>query len=390
MYAASKVFQGNRERRRRNFLQNLYFYYRRSKLKTQLILFLLSSRMAQRRYWMTCYDQNWFRNLWAIRNNQIAAELFKKEFRVSPQTFQEIINIVTRPMIRQNTMLRDAIPLEKRVAVAIWRLSTGNSYRVVAKAFGVGIKSVHVILLEFCYTLKIMSGHYIRFPTTEVETSLEILKFKNMTGTVIPQVVGCIDGTHIEITCPSIPNKDDYFCRKQYYSINTQAVVGGKLMFLDVATGFPGCMHDARVLRNTSLFHNANNGSILNEPSCQVMGYTVKPFLLGDSAYQPLQWIVKPYTRHRQLTREERKYNRIISQSRSVVERGFGMLKVRWRCLLKALEQGIQHIPAIITACCVLHNICQKNNEELDQDDNVLLQQIIRDLRNRNPQYVTQ
>ena len=50
---------------------------------------------------MTCYDQNWFRNLWAIRNNQIAAELFKKEFRVSPQTFQEIINIVTRPMMRQ-------------------------------------------------------------------------------------------------------------------------------------------------------------------------------------------------------------------------------------------------------------------------------------------------
>ena len=28
---------------------------------------------------------------------------------------------------------------------------------------------------------------------------------------------------------------------------NTQSVVGADLMFLDVATGFPGCMHDARV-----------------------------------------------------------------------------------------------------------------------------------------------
>ena len=52
------------------------------------------------------------------------------------------LEIECPPRVRQNTMLREAIPLEKRVAVAIWRLSTGNSYRVVAKAFGVAIKVV--------------------------------------------------------------------------------------------------------------------------------------------------------------------------------------------------------------------------------------------------------
>ena len=33
-------------------------------------------------------------------------------------------------------------------------------------------------------------------------------------------------------------------------------------MFLDVATGFPGCMHDARVLQHTALFRMAKQGEI--------------------------------------------------------------------------------------------------------------------------------
>ena len=40
----------------------------------------------------------------------------------------------------------------------------------------------------------------------------------------------------------------DYFCRKQKYTVNTQAVVGAGGIFLDVVTGFPGSINDARVL----------------------------------------------------------------------------------------------------------------------------------------------
>ena len=85
-----------------------------------------------------------------------------------------------------------------------------------------------------------------------------IQRFKVMTECVIPQVLGAIDGTHIEIISPRCVRKVDYYCsRKRKYTINTQAVVGRDLMFLDVATGFPGSMHDARVLRATSFFQKA-------------------------------------------------------------------------------------------------------------------------------------
>ena len=91
----------------------------------------------------------------------------------------------------------------------------------------------------------------------------------------IPQVVGAIDGTHVPIISPNTDSKPDYYCRKQMYSINTQAVVGGNLLFLDLVTGFPGSMHDARVLRHSSLYNKANNNEVLNSPTRIIEGMSV-------------------------------------------------------------------------------------------------------------------
>ena len=66
----------------------------------------------------------------------------------------------------------------------------------------------------------------------------------------------------IFIKTPENEQKYDYYCRKQRYSINTQAVVGANLLFLDVATGFPGSMHDSGVLRHSSLFRRAEQNEI--------------------------------------------------------------------------------------------------------------------------------
>ena len=56
---------------------------------------------------------------------------------------------------------------------------------------------------------------------------------------------------------PDNENKVDYCNIKQRYSINTQVVVGGDLIFLSVATRYPGSLHDSRVLRNSNLFQRS-------------------------------------------------------------------------------------------------------------------------------------
>ena len=69
--------------------------------------------------------------------------------------------------------------------------------------------------------------------------------------------------------------------------VNTQAVVGGDMVFLDIATGFPGSVRDGRVLRRTSLFAQAERRDILDSPQELINGLLVRPVILGDGAYHP-------------------------------------------------------------------------------------------------------
>jgi len=199
---------------------------RQSKLMTMILL----NKKISRRYWILAYHQGWFQVLWAARHNLIVEDLFHREFWMVPNTFEYIVNVVTKPMIRRNTTFREAIPIHKRVAIAVWRLATGNSYRSISKVFA--------ITLQFCAVLCIIAPQFIKFPTTEVETAMMVDLFRISTDCEIPQVVGCLDSTHCKIRCPDTKSKTDYFNRKQVYSINTQAVVGERIKFLDVATGF--------------------------------------------------------------------------------------------------------------------------------------------------------
>ena len=45
-------------------------------------------------------------------------------------------------MAKADTVFRKAVPIEKRVGVALWRLSTGNSFRTISKVFGIGKSTV--------------------------------------------------------------------------------------------------------------------------------------------------------------------------------------------------------------------------------------------------------
>ena len=59
-------------------------------------------------------------------------------FRVSGEIFPKIIDLVRDRMEKRDTNFRKAIPLEKRVAIALWRLSSGNSFRTTSIIFAVG------------------------------------------------------------------------------------------------------------------------------------------------------------------------------------------------------------------------------------------------------------
>ena len=94
-----------------------------------------------------------------------------------------------------------------------------------------------------------------------------------------PNVVGAIDGSHITIKAPQV-NREDYFNGKQNYSINLQGVVDAADKFIDVSTGLPGSIHDARISRLSTLYLRTGNNLILTEPVKRFNEVAVRPLLI--------------------------------------------------------------------------------------------------------------
>ena len=68
--------------------------------------------------WVYPRPQFWFEQLVV---NHYQDHLWREHFRVSRDTFEYICGLVGPQLIWQNTILRQAITVEKRVAVALWR-----------------------------------------------------------------------------------------------------------------------------------------------------------------------------------------------------------------------------------------------------------------------------
>ena len=85
-------------------------------------------RRKRKTMWVYPRPQFWFEQLVV---NRYQDHLWREHFRVSRDTFEHICGLVGPELVRQNTILRQAISIETRVAVALWRLATGNSYRTV-------------------------------------------------------------------------------------------------------------------------------------------------------------------------------------------------------------------------------------------------------------------
>lgn len=66
------------------------------------------------------------------------------------------------------------------------------------------------------------------------------------------------------------------------------------------------------------------------------------------------------------LTPEEESYNVYLSSLRVGVENTFGILKARWRTLLKRSDFHFTFTPTVISTCCALHNFCQLQMEQIN------------------------
>jgi hypothetical protein len=310
----------------------------------------------QRRLWVKNRSQDW----WDKCNSpDFPDEEFKKWFRMGKDTFEMICNELTSVVAKENTMLRDAVPVRQRVAVCIWRLATGEPLRLVSRRFGLGISTCHKLVLEVCSAIKnVLMPKYLQWPDEE---SVKMIKDEFVSVSGIPNVVGSMYTTHIPIIAPKI-SVAAYFNKrhternqKTSYSITVQGVVDPRGVFTDVCIGWPGSMPDDQVLEKSALYQRANNGLLKDV------------WIVGSSGYPLMDWVLVPYTQPH-LTWTQHAFNEKIGEVQRIAKDSFARLKGRWSCLQKRTEVKLQDLPVVLGACCVLHNICEMRNEEIDPE----------------------
>ncbi len=201
----------------------------------------------------------------------------------------------------------------------------------------------------------------IAMPTTaEMRQSADDLqgRFK------IPNCPLGVDGTHIRLckmpSASDIPvgaNPQDFYCRKNFYSLNVQLVGDNQMLIRNIETRWAGSTHDARVWRNSS--------------AKEIMEAQQMFSIAGDSAYPMSRTLLKPFSNAEATTPNHRRFNRLLCGLRTVcTENIIGVWKQRFPILRMGFRTRLDNTMLYIRALAALHNMSKVFSDPLPEEEN--------------------
>lgn len=288
-------------------------------------------------------------------NDYSDEELFER-IRLQRDSFTELVNRLS-PHLPNSSFRNKSISKRQQVYIALRFYATGGFLQLVGDAFGVHKSSVCRIVHKVTDALIALVPELITPQHYYSEANANFFIAKGL-----PNVVGSVDGTHIEILAPK-DFEQEYVNRKGYHSINTQIVGTGDLLITDIVADWAGGTHDSRVLTNSAVYR-AFEGDDFG-----------RSILLADQGYGLRSWLFTPINRNN-LNQSETRFNRAHKSARCSIERLIGVWKKRWNCL-NGMRMEPQKAARIIVACAVLHNFVTLRGEiepELEIVDRVVQQ----------------
>ncbi|XP_033739041.1 putative nuclease HARBI1 [Pecten maximus] len=238
-----------------------------------------------------------------------------ERYRLPRHLIVEILNIIS-PTITRHTKRSHAVNPTTQLLVTLRYYSKGGFLSEIGDLHGISRSTASRCITAVTNEIYAKYHVSIKFPSSIAE--IRDVKEGCYRIARMPNVVGAIDGTLIPIQSPSV-DEHVFVCRKGYHALNVQAICTYNMKFINVICKWPGSVHDSFILSNSEVGTTLEN--------------EMDGWLLGDSGYPLRPWLLTPVTTP--ASRSDEMYNRSHMKTRNVVERAFGMLKSRFRCLHK-------------------------------------------------------
>ena len=185
-------------------------------------------------------------------------EELRKRYRLSRELIQDLCNLIGR-QLEPKTRRNKAIPAVNQICCALRYYATGIFQSVVGDGLGIHRTSVSLIIARVTNALCRLTDRYIKFPISAEDQQRVKEEFFAIAG--MPNVLGAIDGTLINIIAPS-SNENVYISRKGNHSLNVLAICDANMMYTYAVSKYPGSTNDAFIWSSSNLCTAFEDGTL--------------------------------------------------------------------------------------------------------------------------------
>ncbi|KAJ4789873.1 nuclease [Rhynchospora pubera] len=285
-------------------------------------------------------------------------------FRMSSTNFRILCDKISSRLNQKK------ITAEEQLAIFLDGLGHGISIRKLGEYYQHSSETIHRLFKDVLKAILSLYDEYIKLP--DANTGVHPIVGPDSRNYLFKDALGAIDGTHIQAVVKKAKS-DRFRNRKGFISQNVLAACSFDMLFQYVAIGWEGSASDMRVLRW----------------AVEEGGFDVPNgrYYLADSGYANTSKFICPFRNHNyhlaQFNRQpissryrvpEELYNHRHAQLRNVIERTFGVLKIRFKILDRMPAYKFRKQGLVVMACCIIHNFIKLQNAPdlfLDRSRNV-------------------
>ncbi|WCJ19548.1 PIF / Ping-Pong family of plant transposase [Euphorbia peplus] len=271
-------------------------------------------------------------------SNSKNPKTFESFFKISRKTFDYIYSLVNDTLRgKSNVTGSNGNPVSPvdQVAIALRRLTSGNSLANIGDSFGVNQSTVSRVTWRFVEAMEEKGMRHLSWPSTEAEIEVD-------------------------------DSNDVWIDQEKNHSMVLQAIVGPDMRFRDVAIGYPGSLSDALVLQYSDFFKLSEERKRLNGKRIELKkGKELREYIIGDEGFPLLPWLLTPF--QHEVHDYQVEFNKRHSETLMVAQIALAKLKEIWRIMHGTVFlPDTNKLPRIALVCCMLHNIA------IEMEDKVL------------------